>query len=132
MIKLSPFDQPVVSPYPDLRPFQPHEAAIFFGLDEHVAEMPTVLEDRRFLALVGPNGGGKSSLVFAGLLPALRRGELLTARSPDWRFMTLRPGDAPFRNLADAIQQQQPTDVKPPFHDGDAELTELVLRGSPR
>ena len=126
------FSHQIEAPYPGLRPFQPHESAVFFGRDEHVADMLTVLENHRFLAVVGPSGGGKSSLVLAGLIPALERGELLTAQSDDWRFVILRPGDAPYRNLADAAQRHLwPNDNMHHFHDGDAGLTELVLRGSP-
>src|SRR5688500_12776749 len=101
----SSFTRPIQAPYPGLRPFQPHEWPLFFGRNEHVADMLTVLENHRFLAVVGPSGGGKSSLVLAGLIPALERGELLTAESNDWRFVILRPGDAPYRNLADSAQQ---------------------------
>src|SRR6186713_676687 len=99
------FAIPIEAPYPGLRPFQPHESSIFFGRDEHVADMLTILENHRFLAVVGPSGGGKSSLVRAGLIPDLSKGMLLTARSPDWRFVILQPGDAPFRNLAEATQK---------------------------
>ncbi|MCY2996360.1 MAG: hypothetical protein NTY19_52215 [Planctomycetota bacterium] len=134
---ISRFTQPIASPYPGLRPFQPHEAPVFFGRDEHVADMLTILEDQRFLAVVGPSGGGKSSLVLAGLLPALERGALLTARSDDWRFVTLRPGDAPYRRLAAAVHEYLPRTAEGEpaasgFHDGDVPLTELVLRSNPR
>ena len=126
------FTKPIEAPYPGLRPFQPHESAIFFGRDEHVADMLTVLENHRFLAVVGPSGGGKSSLVLAGLIPTLERGGLLTARSEDWRFVILRPGDEPYRNLADAAQRRLwPMDNAHAFHDGEATLTEVVLRSSP-
>lgn len=126
------FTQKIEAPYPGLRPFQPHEWPIFFGRREHVADMLTILENHRFLAVVGPSGGGKSSLVLAGLVPSLRRGELLTARSNDWRFVILRPGDAPYRNLANAAQQRLWVDREVHrFHDGDESLTETVLRGSP-
>jgi Leucine-rich repeat (LRR) protein/energy-coupling factor transporter ATP-binding protein EcfA2 len=129
---LSLFTQPIQAPYPGLRSFQPHESAIFFGRNEHVADMLTVLENHRFLAVVGPSGGGKSSLVLAGLIPALHRGELITAQSDDWRFLILRPGDTPYLNLAKTAQQRLwPADGLRRFHDGDAGLTELVLRGSP-
>src|SRR5215510_398494 len=57
--------------------------------------------DFRFLAVIGASGSGKSSLVRAGLLPALSQGFLLGAPA-DWKFVTARPGDAPLRNLANA------------------------------
>src|SRR6185436_14982976 len=78
------------APYPGLRPFQPNESPIFFGRDEHVADMLTILENHRFLAVVGPSGSGKSSLVLAGLIPALARGAISateeTPGSAEWRY----------------------------------------------
>jgi energy-coupling factor transporter ATP-binding protein EcfA2 len=125
-------ERTIHAPYPGLRPFQPHEWPVFFGRGEHVADMLTILENHRFLAVVGPSGSGKSSLVKAGLIPALARGELLTTTSSDWRFLVMQPGDAPYHNLAEALQTQLWADEGAHgFHDGDRDLTELVLRGSP-
>ncbi len=46
--------------------------------------MLTRLETTHFLAVIGPSGSGKSSLVFAGLIPGLREGQLAgTLRTPD-------------------------------------------------
>lgn len=89
-------------PYPGLRPFQQDESAIFFGRGEQIGEMLTRLENHRFLAVVGASGCGKSSLVRAGLLPALDQG-FLAAASEQWRFVIIRPGDAPLRNLASEL-----------------------------
>ena len=88
-------------PYPGLRPFQPHEAAIFFGRGEHVAGMLTRLEDHRFLAVVG-SAAAASHRSYAGLLPALEQGFLAEA-SDQWRFVIMRPGDVPIRNLASEL-----------------------------
>lgn len=69
-------DQP---PYPGLEAFTEDDAAVFFGRDREIAELvgrlhPTVPgQAQRFVAVVGPSGSGKSSLVRAGLLPALAR-----------------------------------------------------------
>ncbi|MGA8586464.1 MAG: hypothetical protein WB715_21985, partial [Roseiarcus sp.] len=52
-----------------------------------------------FVAVVGPSGSGKSSLVFAGLVPALRK----QARTTMWDVVTLRPGKSPLRALAEAF-----------------------------
>jgi hypothetical protein len=48
--------------------------------------------------VVGPSGSGKSSLVYAGLLPALRRD-----RNRFWNVLSLRPGPTPLRALAAAF-----------------------------
>jgi energy-coupling factor transporter ATP-binding protein EcfA2 len=64
------------------------------------------LSNNRFLAVVGPPGSGKSSLVRAGLLPALYRGFLVGATSR-WRIAVMRPGNAPMTNLAKALTEQE-------------------------
>ena len=55
------------------------------------------LEDHRFVAVVGSSGSGKSSLVRAGLLPAVREGFLLGAT--DWRALIIQPGHPPYERL---------------------------------
>ena len=62
------------NPYKGLRAFQEADTADFFGRDELVDVVIESLERRRFVALVGPSGGGKSSLVRAGVVPRLREG----------------------------------------------------------
>src|SRR5438874_878779 len=64
------------NPYKGLRAFAEDDAEDFFGretLTEHLVER---LAQTRFLAVVGPSGSGKSSVVRAGLLPRLRAGAL--------------------------------------------------------
>ena len=51
-----------------------------------------------FVMVVGRSGSGKSSLVYAGLLPPLRR-----ERDRFWNVLTLRPGPTPLRALAAAF-----------------------------
>ena len=66
-------------PYPGLEPFAPEDAAVFFGRQREVDRLlellqPTLYRDGgRVVAIVGPSGSGKSSLLFAGLLPRLAR-----------------------------------------------------------
>ncbi|HVQ74009.1 MAG TPA: hypothetical protein VMT79_00565 [Candidatus Binatia bacterium] len=91
----------IQSPYPGLRPFEPHEAAIFFGRERHVGRLLEILLRERFLAVIGPSGSGKSSLVRAGMLPALAAGFLGTGGA--WRIAVMRPGDRPLRQLARAL-----------------------------
>ena len=59
------------NPYPGLRPFETGESHLFYGRDQQIGELVTRLERDRFVAVVGVSGGGKSSLVRAGLIPAL-------------------------------------------------------------
>ncbi|MET0649804.1 MAG: hypothetical protein ABW208_24600 [Pyrinomonadaceae bacterium] len=87
------------NPFPGLRPFEPGETHLFFGRDGQSREIIRRLEHTRFLAIVGTSGSGKSSLVRAGLLPALRGGEMADAGA-GWRVAIVRPGDNPIGNLA--------------------------------
>ena len=71
--------------------------------------MLKLLEHRRFLAVIGSSGCGKSSLVRAGLLPEIRDGFLTVPRRSDqipagkWHLVTMRPGDDPYRELVAAL-----------------------------
>src|ERR671919_527776 len=75
--RLAPVVPGVVSnPYKGLRPFEEGDARDFFGREELTNQLVERLTETRFLAVVGPSGSGKSSVVRAGLLPAVRRGAL--------------------------------------------------------
>ena len=89
-------------PYPGLRPFETAEADLFFGRAPQVGDMLARLETRRLLAVVGVSGCGKSSLVRAGLIPAVQQG-WLASHATDWRIALMRPGRDPYGALADAL-----------------------------
>ena len=100
------------SPYVGLRPFFEREALLFFGRDPHVRDLLAKLAQRqRFLAVLGASGTGKSSLVRAGLIPALHRGALppRDTAAPEasvidrWNSCIFTPGDAPLAQLAHAL-----------------------------
>jgi WD40 repeat protein len=95
--------QRLENPYPGLRTFERGDQRLFFGRDQQIAELVARLQQNRFVAVVGVSGGGKSSLVLAGLLPALERGCVGEA-SPQWRMVVTRPGGRPFDNLTAALQ----------------------------
>lgn len=90
------------NPFPGLRPFMQEEADLFFGRDKQSDELVRRLAGRRFLAVVGTSGSGKSSLVRAGLLPSLEGGFMAEAGA-HWRMAILRPQDDPIGFLARAI-----------------------------
>ncbi len=92
----------VKNPYPGLRPFEEDESDLFFGRENQIDELLRRLGRSRFLAVIGTSGSGKSSLVRAGLLPALRGG-LLTVAGSHWRIALLRPGGDPIDSLASAL-----------------------------
>jgi hypothetical protein len=89
-------------PYPGLRPFLPEEADLFFGRDEQVDAILERLGRVRFLVVGGSSGCGKSSLILAGMIPALGAG-LLAKVGSGWSIVTMRPGDRPFDRLAKAL-----------------------------
>jgi hypothetical protein len=90
------------NPFPGLRPFMQEEADLFVGRDKQSDELVRRLAGRRFLAVVGTSGSGKSSLVRAGLLPSLEGGFMAEAGA-HWRMAILRPQDDPIGFLARAI-----------------------------
>ncbi len=96
-----PATTPPPCPYPGMLPFRERDAARFFGRGAEVAEMVERLRLHRFLAVIGPSGTGKSSLVLAGLIPALRSSGLFG--SGEWQIVTIRPGAAPTDTLDLAI-----------------------------
>ncbi|HOX25489.1 MAG TPA: hypothetical protein PLL30_12040 [Candidatus Krumholzibacteria bacterium] len=89
-------------PFVGLRPFESQEALIFFGRTHQTIELLENLHRHRMLAVVGSSGCGKSSLVRAGLIPKLQAGFLVDERDR-WATAVLRPGDAPRRNLVQAL-----------------------------
>ncbi|HEU4389112.1 MAG TPA: trypsin-like peptidase domain-containing protein, partial [Blastocatellia bacterium] len=89
-----------VCPYRGLESFAESDSDFFFGRDRTVAKLVEALRrEPRFLAVLGPSGSGKSSLVHAGLIPELRAGKL--PRSDRWHLVTLRPALEPFSVLKD-------------------------------
>jgi energy-coupling factor transporter ATP-binding protein EcfA2 len=90
------------NPFPGLRPFAQEETDLFFGRDRQSDALLRRLGKSRFLAVVGTSGSGKSSLVRAGLLPALEGGFLAAAGS-HWRIALMRPQDNPISYLAQAL-----------------------------
>ncbi|MGH8549846.1 MAG: ATP-binding protein [Methylococcales bacterium] len=92
------------SHYPGLRSFRDHESDIFFGRDRQIDQLLTRLAHGHFLAVVGASGCGKSSLVKAGMLPALRTG-FVTGAGSRWRICDLRPGDRPLGWLVIAVTE---------------------------
>ena len=90
------------NPFPGLRPFTAEESHLFFGRQEQIDELASRLGRRRFIAVMGASGSGKSSLVQAGLVPALHGG-YLTKAGANWRMAVFRPGVNPIGNLARAL-----------------------------
>ena len=86
-------------PYPGMVPFQPADARFFYGREREIAEMQQRLRVGHYLLVIGPSGSGKSSLVTAGLLPALAQ-----EQPNPWHIVTMRPGATPQAALAQVLE----------------------------
>ena len=93
-----------ICPYRGLDAFREEDAAFFFGRGSAddpkspIGQLVRKVREHPFVMVVGRSGSGKSSLVYAGLLPALRR-----ERDRFWNVLSLRPGPTPLRALAAAF-----------------------------
>jgi WD40 repeat protein/DNA-binding SARP family transcriptional activator len=96
---------PPRNPYKGLRAFEEADAADFEGRQDLVRALVARMGERgaasRLLAVVGPSGSGKSSVVNAGLLPALRGGAV--SNSSAWFVASMTPGRRPFEQLERAL-----------------------------
>ncbi|MEM7084901.1 MAG: WD40 repeat domain-containing protein [Bacteroidota bacterium] len=90
------------NPYVGLRPFDIDESLLFFGRDDQTLELLQRLHEHSFVAVVGSSGSGKSSLLRAGLIPALSGGFLVN-NSDKWKVAIMKPGQHPLYNMANAI-----------------------------
>ncbi|WUI04465.1 hypothetical protein OHR68_27740 [Spirillospora sp. NBC_00431] len=86
------------APYLGLASYEPEDADRFFGRDELVADVVGQLDETRVVAVAGPSGSGKSSVLRAGVIPAARR----AARGP-LAVALLTPGADPLTALASAL-----------------------------
>ncbi len=105
--------QVLPNPYKGLLAFDEADAGHFFGREELVEE---VLERLRYetvrgrlVLVVGGSGTGKSSVVRAGVLPRLRRGDV--AGSERWFVTTMLPGASPFKELAESLRRVSVVDL---------------------
>jgi hypothetical protein len=99
-------------PYPGMAPFGEADSQRFYGRDQEIEELLQRLRLHSFVAVIGPSGSGKSSLVYAGLIPALRKSGLFREPgrdSPGWLVCSMRPGEAPLTALTGALGAQPQT-----------------------
>ncbi len=93
---------PISNPYKGLRPFTEADTRNFFGRDDLIASIVSSLtEGRQFVAVVGPSGSGKSSVVHAGVIARLRK-----SHAPRWAntfIVDMVPGSQPVTNLKLAL-----------------------------
>lgn len=86
-------------PYRGLFAFREEDAPFFFGREAFTNQLAAAINRKQLVAVIGASGSGKSSAVFAGLIPQLRSQE-------NWLIISHRPGDRPFFSLATALIPQ--------------------------
>jgi WD40 repeat protein len=111
-----------VCPYRGLAAFQPEDADRFFGREELVAELLDRLDRDRVLFVVGPSGSGKSSVVRAGLIPAVRAGGV--ADSARWPVALFSPRAEPTAELS--YQLRRIADAAAPPGGGSGEPSSVL------
>lgn len=121
------------NPYQGLRTFDESDSHNFFGRDRLVDEFIQQLSGEgvvaRCLAVVGPSGSGKSSVVRAGLVPALRAGRL--ADADHWFVTTMVPGSHPYEALEAALLRiavNPPGSLLDQLRDGDRGILRSAKR----
>lgn len=100
MIEESP-----ICPYTGLRPFTEDESLYFKGRDEHINQATKQLEKNKFIMLTGASGDGKSSLVYAGIVPNAKAG-FLRSQFSNWVVADFRPERDPMGNLSHALAKR--------------------------
>ncbi len=95
----------IENPYKGLQAFEEVDAANFFGrealVDHLLARLREQQDGEHFLAVIGPSGSGKSSLVQAGLIPRMRNDTL--PGSSRWFIVEMLPGSRPLEELEAAL-----------------------------
>lgn len=99
------FEEYKICPYTGLRPFTEDESIYFKGRDEHIEQATKQLEKNKFIMLTGASGDGKSSLVYAGIVPNAKAG-FLKATFSNWAVADFRPERKPLGNLSEAVASQ--------------------------
>jgi len=116
--KLPELDFEPRNPYKGLRAFNRADTGDFFGRDQLIEQLVQAFkeshssdqlrgEHARLLAVVGPSGSGKSSVVLAGLLPRLQSGAV--PGSQGWVYLEpITPGSHPLETLTLALAEHLP------------------------
>jgi len=106
----------------------PHQPTSFIGREREIDEVKALLDDARLVTLIGPSGSGKSSVVSAGLIPALRKRHA----GGRWEIASMRPGAYPFTEFDAAMARTFPSSASGDHRpDRDTWLLEAVLRALP-
>jgi len=99
------FEDYQICPYTGLRSFTEEESIYFKGREEHIQQATALLESNKFLMLTGASGDGKSSLVFAGIIPFAKAG-FLKSKYSNWSVVSFRPERTPLKNLSISLSKE--------------------------
>jgi ABC-type multidrug transport system fused ATPase/permease subunit len=91
-------DSPPSCPYPGLFAFEPEDAQWYFGRDRMIERISGLIDQRPVVAVVGASGSGKSSLLRAGVIGAIRADADLARR---WQVVLMTPTGSPVHALLD-------------------------------
>ena len=98
-------DEIHICPYTGLRSFTEEESLYFKGRDLQVDQITALLEQNKFLMVTGASGEGKSSLIYAGLIPNARAG-FFKAKYSNWVIADFRPERNPVSNMARSLSRE--------------------------
>jgi hypothetical protein len=116
------------NPYKGLLPFKPEDSDYFFGRTDVIKKLQEYVTEQPVVVVSGASSTGKSSLVFAGLVPRLRQ-------QGNWLIAHFRPRNQPFQQLAEALSnadnnqpaEQNDTDEQAKqLEQGEISLSEIV------
>ena len=120
-------DEIHICPYTGLRSFTEEESLYFKGRDLQVDQITALLEQNKFLMVTGASGEGKSSLIYAGLIPNARAG-FFKSRYSNWVVADFRPERNPVTNMAIALSDKfgsNPSTVETELRRGYSSLIDL-------
>src|SRR5215216_6344661 len=92
-------------PYKGLEVFEEEDSDLFFGRERLVEDLLSRVKESRTVFITGPSGSGKSSLVRAGLIHALKQGAVKNLHSERWLYETMKPGREPIKELSLAFSR---------------------------
>ena len=123
-------DKEMLNPYKGLFHFTYKDRENYFGRKKESKEIANILKESNFFTLLGASGSGKSSLLFAGILPLIR--------DEGVAILDFRPQDRPFRNLAnifiptlyqdELLQIEKKEELTKKLQNGDIKLENLTER----
>lgn len=86
------------NPYKGLNFFEEQDSGRFYGREDDIVKIRSYIKTNKFLAVVGNSGTGKSSTIYAGVIPELNK-------DGNWLIIRTRPKEKPFQNLAKDIKK---------------------------